>query len=70
MTLCNPNLDLININVHTIFGLMFFILCQDIEQNQILTLIMCRNSLANLRKMKLYNDEIDLINDSVHTKFG
>ena len=67
MTLYNPNLDLININVYTIFGL---ILCKDIEQNQILTSIKGGNSVANLRKMKLYNPKIDLINDNVHTKFG
>ena len=70
LTLYNSNLDLININVHTIFGLIFFIVCQNIEQNQILTSIKGRNSVANLRKMKLYNPKIDLINDNVHTKFG
>ena len=70
MALYNPNLNLININVNTIFGLILFILCQDIEQNQILTSIKGHNSVANLRKMKLYNPKIDLINDNVHTKFG
>ena len=69
MTLYNPNLDLININVYTIFGLILFILCQDIEQNEILT-IKGLNSVENLRKMKFYNAKIDLINDNVHTKFG
>ena len=62
MTLYNYNLDLINVNVYTKFGLIFFILCQDIEQNQILTSIKSRNSVANLRKMKLHNPNIDLIN--------
>ena len=70
MTLYNPNLDLININVNTIFGLILFILCQNIQQNKILRSIKGRNSVANLRKMKLYNPKIDLINDNVHTKFG
>ena len=70
MTLYNPDLDLINIKVYTIFGLVLFILCQDIEQNQILTSIKGHNSVANLRKMKLYNPKIDLINDNLHTKFG
>ena len=69
MTLYNPNLDLINVNVYTKFGLNLFIFCQDIEQNKILTSIKGRNSVANLRKMKLYNPYIDLINDNVHTKF-
>ena len=41
-----------------------------IEQNEILTSIKGRNSVANLRKMKLYNPNIDLINDNVHTKYG
>ena len=70
MTLYNPNIDLINVNVYTKFGLIFFILCQDIEQNEILTSIMGHNSVVNLKKMKLYNPSIDLINDNVHTKFG
>ena len=70
MTLYNPNLDLININVYTKFGLILFILCQDIEQKKILTSIKSRNSIANLRKMKLYNPKIDRINDNVLTKFG
>ena len=70
MSLYNPNLDLININVCTIFGLILFILCKDIKQNEILKSIKGRNSVVNLRKMKLYNPKIDLINDNVHTKFG
>ena len=69
MTFYNLNLDLININVYTIFGLILFILCQDIEQNQVLSSIKGRNSVANLRKKKLYNPKIDLINDNMHTKF-
>ena len=69
-TLYNPNLNLINIYVYTKFGLILFILCQDIEQNEILTSIKGRNSVANLRKIKLYNPNIDPINDNVHTKFG
>ena len=39
MTLYNHNLDLITVNVYTKFGLIIFILCQDIEQNEILTSI-------------------------------
>ena len=69
MTLYNPNLDLINVNVYTKFGLILSILCQDIEQNKMLTSIKGRNSVAKFRKMKLYNPNIDLINDNVHTKF-
>ena len=51
--------------MYTKFGLILFILCEDIKQ----TSIKCHNSVANLRKMKLYNPNIDLINDNVHTKF-
>ena len=58
MTLHNPNLDLININVYTIFGLIVFILCQYIEQNQILTSIKDPHSdqrliLSYVRNVKL-----------------
>ena len=70
MTLYNPNLNLINTYVYTKIGLILFILCQDIEQNEILTTIKGHNLVANLRKIKLYNPNIDPINDNVHTKFG
>ena len=35
-----------------------------------LTSIKGRNSVANLRKTKIYNINIDLVNDNVFTKFG
>ena len=38
--------------------------------NKILTSIKGHNSVANLRKMKLYNPNLDLINVNVYTKFG
>ena len=41
-----------------------------LSKNQILTLIKGRNSVANLRKTKIYNTNVDLINDNVFTKFG
>ena len=43
---------------------------QDIEQNQILTSIKGRNSVANLRKTMIYITNVDLVNDYVYTKFG
>ena len=52
MTLYNPNLDLINANGYTKFGLILFIFCQDIEQNEILTSIKGHNSVANVRKTR------------------
>ena len=38
--------------------------------NRILTSIKGNNSVANLRKTKIYNINIDLVNDNVYTKFG
>ena len=66
----NTNIDLVNDNVYSKFGLNLFILSQDIEQNQILTSIKSRNSVANLGKTMIYDTNIDLVNDNVHTKFG
>ena len=41
-----------------------------LSKNQILTLIKGSNSIANLRKTKIYNTNIDPVNDNVYTKFG
>ena len=41
-----------------------------LKKKQILTSIKGRNSVANLRKTKIYNTNDDLVNDNVHTKFG
>ena len=41
-----------------------------LSKNQILTSIKGRNSVANLRKTKVYNINIDLVNDNMLTKFG
>ena len=41
-----------------------------LSKNQFLTSIKGRNSVANLRKMMLYNPNVDLVNDNVHAKFG
>ena len=38
--------------------------------NEILTSIKGHNSVANLRKITLYNPNLDLINVNVYTKFG
>ena len=35
-----------------------------------LTSIKGRNSVANLRKTKIYNTNVELVNDNVYTKFG
>ena len=41
-----------------------------LKKNQILTSIKGCNSVANLRKTKIYNTKVDLVNDNVYTKFG
>ena len=41
-----------------------------LSKNQILTSIKGRNSVANLRKTKIYNTNVDLVNDNAFTKFG
>ena len=41
-----------------------------LSKNRILTSIKGSNSVANLRKTKIYNTNIDLVNDNVYTKFG
>ena len=41
-----------------------------LSKNQILTSIKGQNSVANLRKTKIYNIKVDLVNDNVVTKFG
>ena len=47
------------------------IFCQLVlKKNQILTSIKGRNSVANLRKTKIYNTNAELVNDNVYTKFG
>ena len=40
------------------------------SKNRILTSIKGRNSVANLRKTKIYNTNVYLFNDNVFTKFG
>ena len=40
------------------------------KKKQILTSIKGRNSVANLRKTKIYNANVDLVNDNVCIKFG
>ena len=41
-----------------------------LSKKQILISIKGRNSVANLRKTKIYNTNVDLVNDNVYTKFG
>ena len=49
----------------------FVLICQLVlKKNKILTSIKGSNSVANLRKTKIYNTSIDLVNDNVYTRFG
>ena len=41
-----------------------------LKKKQILTSIKGRNSVANLRKTKMYNTNVDFVNYNVYTKFG
>ena len=41
-----------------------------LSKNHILTSIKSRNSVANLRKTKIYNTNLDLVTDNVYTNFG
>ena len=41
-----------------------------LSKNQSLTSIKGRNSVANLRKTKIYNTNLDLVTDNVYTNFG
>ena len=53
----------------SIHNLVLF--CQLVlKKKQILTSIKGRNSVANLRKTKIYNINVDLVNDNLYTKFG
>ena len=53
-------------------NLVFFcqLIFKTLSKNQILTFIKGRNSVANLRKTKIFNTNVDLVNDNVFTKFG
>ena len=65
----NTNIDLVNDNVFTKFGLILSIRSKILSKNQILISIKGRNSVANLRKTMIYNTNVDLVKDNVYTKF-
>ena len=70
MTVNNPKLDLVNVDVHTKFGRILSIFLKILSGNEILTSIKGRNSVKILQKMTVNNPKLDLVNDDVHTKFG
>ena len=66
----NTNVDLVNDNVYTKFGLNCLFVLKILSINQILTTIKGLNSVANLQKTIIYITNLDLVNDYVYTKFG
>ena len=64
----NTNIDLVNDDVYTKFGLILSFVLKILSKNQFLTSIKGRNSFA--KKTMIYNTNIDLVNDNVYTKFG
>ena len=70
IVVCNPNLDVINVNVYANFVKFYPLVLKILSGNEILTSIKGCHSAENLRKMTLYNPNIDLINCNVYTKFG
>ena len=70
MTLYNPNLDTINVNVYTNLVKFCPLVLKILIGNEILRSIKGRNSVANLQNLTLYNPNLDTINVNVYTKFG
>ena len=56
-------------NIQNFISFCQFVL-KILSKNQILTSVKGRNSVAILRKTKIYNTSVDLVNDNVYTKFG
>ena len=70
LTLYNPNLDIIYVNVYTKLVKFCPLVLKILSVNEILTSIKGRNSVANLRNLTFYNPNPDTINVNVYTKFG
>ena len=70
LTLDNPNLDIINVNVRQNLVKFCPLVLKILSGNEILTSIKGHNSVANLRNLPLYNPNLDIINVNVYTKFG
>ena len=65
------NVDLVNDNVYTKFGLNLSICSQDMEQkNKFLRQSRDITLLQICKKTMIYNSKVDLVNDNVYTKFG
>ena len=69
-TIYNTNVDLVNDDVYTNLVLFCHFVFKILSENQILTSIKGRNSVANLQKTKIYNTNLYLVTDNVYTNFG
>ena len=70
MTGNNPELDLVNVDVHKNMVRFCQFVLKILRGNKILTSIKGCNSIKILRKMTGNNTMLDLANVDVHTKFG
>ena len=71
MTGNNTKLDIVNVDVHTKFGLILSIRSIKIlSGKEILTLVKDRNSVNFLQNMTGNYPKLDLVAVDVHTKFG
>ena len=66
----NTNIDLVNDNVYTKFGLNLFILSQDIGQKSNSDINQGLQLCCKFAKKTIYDTNINLVNDNVYTKFG
>ena len=70
LTLYNPNLEIINVNVYTKFGRLCPFIHLILSRNEILTSIKGYNSVSNVQKIVLYNPNLEIINVNVYTNVG
>ena len=68
LTLYNPNLDIIYVNVYLVKFCPLVL--KILSGNKILISIKGHNSVVNLRNLTLYNPNLDIIYVNVCTKFG
>ena len=71
MTVHEPNLDLVNIDVYTFFVKLCPFVLKILSRKEILTSIKGRNSVANLQKKKMMfkNPNLDHVKINMYTKF-
>ena len=70
MTVNNPKLDLVNVDVHTNLVRFCQFILKVLSGNKILTSIKGGNSIKILQKMTANNSKLGLVNVDVHTNFG